>query len=278
MVTANSKLGLKRGQLIRRSLIALLVGLSTAGCDEPEEFEIEERGVNRLSWDFGLRTKMYIATVPAAGCDPITVLGKPPLLPSPRYAAKAAAFLALCAGTNLAFAENPRTGDDPAPGANLDARVLTKTDFKVTCEKGTPIPVAGSVTSAGAIAGIEPPAFKATAFAPKVRDDLVKDGTFAFISSGKPHPVPDLSFQVIRPRARTTIWHKFGGSMGCSTDAQDNPKLTGTVRFDAFTSFPSHRAYQYDRAGKQVKALTKSDVTQGAISGLWFLPAVPVAP
>lgn len=216
-----------------------------------------------------IRTKMFIGPIGISGCDPIAVVNP---FPSATYGLRIAAFLSFCIATDLSFGENPVEGDLFIP---LDARVASIVDIQWTCESGNPIPTIGSVTPVVTVGGPEPLGFAGVANPIITANSIAVDGSWAFVSSGRPNSSLESAFQAFRVRENADIWHRVDGSVACGTDGDGLPTADLAVRFAPHTRFPSHRSYLYDINPSTFNGILET-ANQDAFSNLWFLPPRPV--
>jgi len=210
-----------------------------------------------------IRTKMYIG--PIGSCDPIGVLGYPT---SPLGLARQIAYMTFCKATDRFFGENPPTGEQSTP---LNARVLSIVRFIWECQPNRSLPVAIQITPVASIGGPEPFGLVGLASPIAAVNQVLVDGTWSFVASGRPAPASEPSFQVHRPRFNFYIWHRVAGSIACGTDGTGAATSSITTRFTNATRFPSHRSYFHDVNGAFLKQ--NETILQHQFSNLWFLPA-----
>lgn len=216
-----------------------------------------------------IRSKMYIAQIELSSCDPQSVLG-PPVLTSDYL--RLAAYVSFCEATNRFFGEDPKTGDASSP---LDARVLSIVDLDWVCDATKTIPVAGSVSPSTSIGGPEPLELSGATHPILVEDNITSDGTWEFVSSGRPNPVLEALFQIHWLRLNPDIWHRITGRISCRSDRFGQPDAVVSMRFAEATPFPSHRSYFHDVDTYPETSKIGQTLQQGAFSNLWFLPARP---
>jgi hypothetical protein len=223
-------------------------------------------GSSELALEFSkqVRSKLFIGPIGDA-CDPLGVV---PL--GPHFSERVAAYLVFCRLTD-GLQDDPASGSEGPP---LRARVLAIVDLRWSCRAGENTPLVGAVTPVAAIGGPEPLGLQGTAHPITVRDDLATDGTWAYVASGRPHPLAEIGFQIHRPRFRSDIWHHVAGSVHCETSASGDIRSRIEVHFEEATRFPSHRAYFYGGIDAPAFEQASSIVHQHALSNLWYLPEV----
>ncbi len=158
---------------------------------------------------------------------------------------------------NLNFSENPAA---PQPTGN-DFRLWSQVVIVATCRGdslaawknsnlalrgGKELGILDAETSVMDALQISPP--------PGSSDDA-PELTVSYAIKGRPNDAALPSFQVVRPRTCSSIWHRFKATLSCSDgDVQVAPTLTGS-------RFPTHRAWTNDDA--------QTTVDQGPLSDLW---------
>jgi hypothetical protein len=208
-------------------------------------------------------SKLFINGVPNCGSLPVGLL----------QPWKNAAFLAFCKATAFNFNENPLSGALANP---LDARIHGSAEAEWRCRVGNPAPIGpASAVALGTFGGPEPGGLMGVANQIGVRDQLLANGSYGFVFSGRPDPRAELIPQAIQPRLRSDIWNHLTASVTCGVDGRGLPKATVNYGFTA-TLFPSHRVWRITpkMAPRNTEALL-FNVVQGALSNLWSLPAIP---
>jgi hypothetical protein len=248
------------------ALAASLAACVTESESTPEE-RVQERAEAQapapmiLTFSHELRSKLFIAGVPTCGPDP-----------APWWAGPGhwAAWRAFCAVTAATYVENPPNGLAPVP---LDARVLGVGQATWRCQAGNAAPIAFANAVAGISAGGMEGPFLGVAWPVGVRNSLLVNGTWGMVSSGRPNPAVEPTFQAIWPRWPPDIWNKIATSITCGVDAQGRPTATSNFNLTA-TWFPSHRVWRRSPIANPVAGVL-FNLPQRALSDLWALPPIP---
>jgi hypothetical protein len=213
-----------------------------------------------LTFSVKLSSKLFINGVPTCGANPNIFGGL----------ASFAAWRAFCAATAAKYAENPPADNAPVP---LDARILGVATARWNCQAGNPTPVGPALAAGGgSVGGMEGP-LVGIANAMGIRDNLLLNGTWGMVTSGRPNPIAEPAFQAIFPRVRPDIWNKIATTTTCGVDAQGRPTATSVYNFTG-TWFPSHRVWRRSPMANPAAAVL-FNLPQRALSDLWALPAVP---
>jgi hypothetical protein len=218
-----------------------------------------------LTFSEALRSKLFINGVPFGTCNHAAVVG---LVALPE---RIAAYLAFCKMTDLNYQENPPNGNPVNP---LDARILGIATAQWRCQVGNAAPIApANARGAGSVGGMEPLGLVGVANNVAIRDNILLNGTWGFVTSGKPNPLAEPAFQAHSFRANPDIWNRVQTSISCGVDAAGRPMST---KFYTLTStfFPSHKVWSHTPSNAAAGALL-FNVAQRNFSDLWSLPPIP---
>ncbi len=247
---------------IRSRTCVTLVAWAVALCSASVGLQAQQR----LTFSIRFENKLFISTIPPAACGAAAVLGPG------AGRVRTAAFMTFCQATSLA--ENPPT---PAIVAPLDARIRGGIDVQWQCQVGNPIPVGqGNMARLATAGGNEgPPALgiKGVVNPIATRNNILANGSFGYVLSGRPNAVVEPAFQLFRARATTDIWNRVTGVISCGVDTRGLPTATVNTTLLA-TLFPSHKLW-YRTPMAAPAPILLFNMAQGAFSNLWFLPPVP---
>lgn len=181
---------------------------------------------------------------------PLPVPGSPlpPIAPLPVPRQRLLNLLAKA--TDAQYSENPvSTIKDKV------YRLFSRVRFKVVFENGKILAAVPEMdTDVGKEGPIQPPPMIVSPVTVSPRGGpIVK---FSWIGKGKPDPLVEPTFQVIRPRSSVFIWHIVEGTIDVSSGA---PVVTAKIRG---SQFPSHRLFVDSR-------LQPGELRQGLLAQLW---------
>lgn len=164
---------------------------------------------------------------------------------------------AFAVATDLAFHEDP--GDDRrVDGPTKGYRLFSQRQFTVTCRGPELISVQASAldSDVGKEGPYQPPPMRI--LVNQYWREAEYSVLFEWEGMAKPHPDVEVSFQVVRKRLSTYIWHKIRGRLFCTADG------TPQVEIREFTGsrFPSHRVF--------VNGRVERTISQGAFVNLWY--------
>jgi hypothetical protein len=206
---------------------------------------------------FFVQTKGFIAPIAS---DRIGDLGNP---------VSDVLLRAFVVATNATFSENPQDGDGPAKTGQYRLWAQVALSLECVGKNVQDVTIADAQTDAG----YEGP-LKAVTDPLAVRS--WPDGRFYFQARGRPAPAAEPAFEVIHPRASSTIWYVVAGHVTCDAAAQ------ASVVFDEVTTtaFPSFRLWLTHKSGFDPEPPPQRvvDRAQGNFSELWSLPAPPKGP